>query len=256
MLRKIKTLKGYQLHAFDGKIGQVEEFYIDDHHWTVRYLVADTGHWLTGRQVLISPYALAGVNEEEQSITVELTKKQIEDSPSLDSDKPVSRQFEEQYYGFYGWPMYWGGPYMWGATPGLARDPEKQSAPAPALKAWDQHLRSTHSVTGHVMEASDGEIGHVDDFILDDETWAVRYLVIDTRDWWPGKKVLIPTQWIESVSWEKSKVFVKVSRETVKQSPPYIEETLLTREYEAGLHRHYNREGYWAEELASEKRSR
>ena len=119
MLNKAKTLKGYKLHSLDGEIGKVKEFYFDDQHWTIRYLVADTGNWLTGRQVLISPYALVAVNKEEQHIAIDLTKKQIEDSPSLNSDKPVSRQFEEAYYGYYGWPMYWGGPYMWGFIPTL-----------------------------------------------------------------------------------------------------------------------------------------
>ena len=117
MLSIAKTLKGYTLHSLDGEIGRVREFYFDDRHWTVRYLVAETGNWLTGRQVLISPYALGGVVQGEQHITVALTKKQIEGSPSLDSDKPVSRQFEEAYNQYYGWPMYWGGPYNWGVIP-------------------------------------------------------------------------------------------------------------------------------------------
>ena len=114
MLIKTKTLKGYTLDSLDGEIGKVKEFYFDDYHWTIRYLVADTGNWYTDRQVLISPHALVEVNKEKQNIAVNLTKKQIEDSPPLDSDKPVSRQFEEAYYGYYGWPMYWDGPYMWG----------------------------------------------------------------------------------------------------------------------------------------------
>jgi hypothetical protein len=113
------------LNSLDGEIGKVKEFYFDDRHWTIRYLVADTGNWLTGRQVLISPYALVAVIKEEQQITIDLTKKQIEDSPSLNSDKPVSRQFEEAYYGYYGWPMYWDGPYMWGSYPYIVRDREK-----------------------------------------------------------------------------------------------------------------------------------
>ncbi|HET9869491.1 MAG TPA: PRC-barrel domain-containing protein [bacterium] len=255
MLFKIEQLKGYQLQSFDGKIGGVKEFYFDDHHWTVRYLVADTGRWLTDRQVLISPYALAGVNGPEKTISVALTRKQIEESPSLDSDKPVSRQFEEEYHGFYGWPMYWGGPYMWGAYPGLMRDREKQAEPPPARRAWDPHLCSSRSVTGHTVQASDGEIGHVDDFILDDETWAVRYLVVDTGNWWPGKKVLVSTRWIESVGWDRSKVFVGLTRETIQQSPEYDGESLVVRDYEAELHRHYNRRGYWEEELAAQKRS-
>ena len=252
MLNKGKTLKGYTLDSLDGEIGKVNEFYFDDQYWTIRYLVADTGNWLTGGQVLISPYALGAVSRDEQHIAIDLTKKQIEDSPSLNSDKPVSRQFEEFYYGYYGWPMYWDGPYVWGSYPYIVRDHEKRrdytTAYTQAQKAWDPHLRSTYDVSGHHIQASDGEIGHVDDFIIDDETWAIRYLIIDTRNWWPGKKVLVSPQWIEHVSWEESKVFINLHRETIKQSPEYTEEFQLTRDYETGLHRHYNRKGYWVDE--------
>ncbi len=94
-------------------------------------------------------------------------------------------------------------------------------------------------------QATDGQIGHVEDFIIDDETWAIRYLIIDTQNWLPGKKVLLSPRWIESVSWDESKVFVSISRKAVEQSPEYTEESLLTREYETGLHKHYNRQGYW-----------
>jgi uncharacterized protein YrrD len=255
MLSKAKTLKGYKLNSLDGEIGKVKEFYFDDRHWTIRYLVADTGNWLTGRQVLISPYALVAVIREKQHIGIDLTKKQIEDSPSLNSDKPVSRQFEEEYYGYYGWPMYWGGPYVWGSSPYVVRDREKWKKANQGGKAWDSHLRSTHDVSGYHIQAADGEVGHVEDFIIDDETWAIRYLIIDTRNWWPGKKVLVSPQWIERVSWSESKVFVNVSRETIKQSPEYTEESLLTRDYETGLHRHYNRQGYWVDEPAAKEHS-
>jgi len=251
MLSKAKTLKGYKLDSLDGEIGKVKEFYFDDRHWTIRYLVADTGNWLTGRQVLISPYALGAVVREEQHITIDLTKKQIENSPSLNSDKPVSRQFEEAYYGYYGLPVYWGGPYMWGAYPYVVRDREKWKEFTQGEEAWDPHLRSTYDVSGHHIQALDGELGHVQDFIIDDETWAIRYLIIDTHNWWPGKKVLVSPQWIERVSWGESKVFVNLSRETIKQSPEYTEESLLTRDYEIGLHRHYNRQGYWIDELVA-----
>lgn len=256
MLVKAKSLNGYKLDSLDGEIGKVKEFYFDDHHWTIRYLVADTGNWLTGRQVLISPYALADVNKEEQYITVDLTKKQIEDSPSLNSDKPVSRQFEETYYGYYGYPMYWGGSYMWGAYPYIEREREKWRESTQGEKTWDPHLRSTHDVSGHHIQATDGEIGHVEDFIIDDETWAIRYLIIDTQNWWPGKKVLVSPLWIERVSWDESKVFVNLLREAIKQSPEYTEESLLTRDYETGLHRHYNRQGYWVDELTAKEHSR
>ena len=256
MLSKAKTLKDYKLEGLDGEIGEVKEFYFDDRYWTIRYLVADTGGWLTGKQVLISPYALGFVIKEERHITVDLTKKQIEDSPALSSDKPVSRQFEDAYYGYYGWPTYWGGPYMWGPYSYPMRDRDKWRESTQGKQTWDAHLRSTRDVSGHHVQAADGEIGHVEDFIIDDKTWAVRYLIIDTRNWWPGKKVLISPQWIERVSWDELKVFVNLPRETIKQSPEYTEELLLTRDYETGLHRHYNRQGYWVDEPAAEEDSR
>ncbi len=255
MLIKAKTLTGYTLESLDGKIGRVKEFYFDDRYWTIRYLVADTGNWLTDRQVLISPYALGAASREGARINVDLTTKQIEDSPALNSDKPVSRQFEESYYGYYGWPTYWGGSYMWGAYPYIMRDRDKRNVSAHSEEAWDPHLRSTHDVSGHHVQAPDGEIGHVEDFVIDDETWAIRYLVIDTRNWWPGKQVLVSPQWIERVSWSEAKVFVDLSRESIKQSPEYTEAALLTREYESGLHRHYHHQGYWIDEPAAQAHS-
>ena len=251
MLHKTKTLEGYKLHSLDGEIGHVQGFYFDDRHWTIRYLLADTGNWLPGRQVLISPYALVAAIEDEKHIAVDLTKKQIENSPSLNSDKPVSRQFEESYYEHYGWPTYWGGTAMWGYSPYIIRDREQWSKSSLMEKAWDPHLRSTHDVSGYFIQAADGEIGHVEDFVIDDETWAIRYLVVATRNWWPGKKVLISPQWIERVSWTESKVFIKLTREAIKQAPEFTEESLITRDYEAGLYRHYNLHSYWVEELTT-----
>jgi len=258
MLNKAKTLSGYKLADLDGETGKVKEFYFDDRHWAIRYLVADTAgsKLLMGRQVLISPYALVAVMKEEQRIAIDLTQKQIERSPSLTSDKPVSRQFEEAYHGYYGWPNYWDGPYMWGGHPNLVRDRDKWRESVMDEKAWDPHLRSTKVVTGYHIEASDGEIGHVEDFIIDDENWAIRYLIVDTRNWWTGKKVLIAPQWIERVSWSESKVFINLSRETIKQSPEYTEALLLTRDYETRLHGHYHLQGYWVDESVPRENSR
>ncbi len=251
MLSTAKTLKGYQLHALDGEIGQVKEFYFDDQHWTIRYLVAETGSWLASRQVLISPYALVSIIPEEGSIAINLTKQQIEQSPDLDTNKPVSRQFENAYYGYYGWPLYWDGPYSWGPYPYPERPREKQQEITPLEQGWDAHLRSTAAVLGHHIQALDGEVGHVTDFIVDDETWAIRYLIIDTHNWLPGKKVLVSPLWIESVSWLERKVFINLSRETIKRAPEYTEITLLNREYESGLHQHYNRAAYWVNQLVA-----
>ena len=251
MLDRAETLQGYKLESLDGEIGGINEFYFDDQHWAVRYLVAETGNWLVGRQVLISPYALMlAVMNEEHHIAIDLTRKQIEESPSLDTDKPVSRQFEEAYYEYFGWPEYWGGPNMWGAYPNIVRDREKWRNAVRGEKAWDPHLRSSRELTGYDIQATDGEIGHVEDFVIDDETWAIRYLIVDTENFWPGKKVLISPRWIERASWEEKKVFINLSREAIEHSPEYSEESLITREYEMGLHKHYNRQGYWVNDEA------
>jgi hypothetical protein len=250
MLDRARMLKGFALNSLDGEVGRIKEFYFDDHHWAVRYLVADTGSWLAERQVLISPYALGAIDRDKHHIAVNLTLRQIEDSPALGADVPVSRQFQEAYYGYFGWPTYWSGPYMWGSYPQMARAHAVRTEPDADERTWDPHLRSTHDVDGHRVEAADGAIGHVTDFIIDDDTWAIRYLVVDTRNWWPGKMVLVSPKWIERIVWNESKVVVNLSRATIKGAPEYSEGLLLNRDYEEQLHRHYDRPGYWADELA------
>jgi hypothetical protein len=250
MLIKAATLNGYKLDSLDGEIGQVDEFYFDDQHWVMRYLVVNTGNWLTGRLVLISPYALKSIDSKAQHIGIDLNKLQIEESPPLNSDKPVSRQFEEAYYGYYGWPMYWAGPFMWGYSPYIERDRQYWIACSEEKNGWDPHLRSTDDVSGYHLRATDGDIGHVEDFIIDDETWAIRYLVIATQNWWPGKKVLVSPRWIERISWDDSTVFINLPRETIRQSPEYTEDSILDRDYELRLHQHYERPAYWDDVLA------
>jgi len=253
MLTKAKTLDGYKLHGVDGEIGKVKEFYFDDQYWTIRYLVVDTGNWLVGRLVLISPYALKSVNKEKKYISINLTKQQIEKSPSHNSNKPVSRHFEEDYHGYYNWPRYWGGPYMWGSHSHIEPDLKQHKDFIIDKKSWDSHLRSTDDVSGHHIEATDGNIGHVEDFIIDDETWAIRYLIVDTQNFWPGKLVLVSPQWIERISWPEKKIFINLSCESIKESPEYTEAFLLDRDYETGLYKHYNRKSYWTKESVSEK---
>lgn len=252
MLFNSKTLESYKLTATDGEIGHVSEFYFDDEHWTIRYLVAATGNWLTGRQVLISPHSLIAANKKDHHIATKLTKAQIERSPSLETDKPVSKQFELEYHGYYGWPSYWGGPSTWGMYDMPAQDPELWGGEAQSGdQGGDHHLRSTQEVTMYDIHATDGDIGGVEDFIIDDVTWTIRYLIVDTGNWWPGKRVLISPEWIERVSWDESKVFINLTREEIKASPAYLPESLLTREYESGLFKHYGRDGYWSH-LATE----
>lgn len=253
MLYKTTTLTNFKLNSLEGEIGKVKEFYFDDRYWTIRYLVADTGTWLTGRQVLISPYALGAVDQQEHNIAIQLTKKRIEEGPSLDNDKPVSRQFEVEFHGYYEFPMYWEGPYRWGFEPYVLRDRDERSEPYSVDHAWDPNLFSTHDVIGHRVQASDHEIGHIEDFIIDDETWAIRYLVINTMNWLPGKRVLISPKWIERVSWTEMKVFVNLLKETIKEAPEYDDNVPITREYEDKLYQHYNYKGYWVDESDDEK---
>lgn len=250
MLDTATSLLRYKLSSRDGDVGPVSEFYFDDRHWVIRYLVADTGHWMAGRQVLISPYALETVSRERHRIVLGLTRRQIEDGPSLRLNESVSPQFEEAYYGFHGWPQYWRGPYSWGCSPHVERDRKRWHAATAEEQSWERHLRNTGEVRGCYIQATDGELGHVDDFVIDEDTWAIRYLIINAQSWCPGKRVLMSPQWIQRVSWGASEMFVDLPRVAIKQSPEYSDRLLLSRDYEDRLHHHYDRRGYWADESA------
>jgi hypothetical protein len=249
MLTKARDIEGFKLNSLDGEFGKVKDFYFDDQYWTIRYLVAETGTWLPGREVLISPYAVTGVNWVEKSVGVRLTKEKIKGSPSPDSDRPISRQFEGSYYAYYSWPGYWGGPYNWGASPYISYAGNGAVSGGGAdEEKFDHHLRSARVVTGYRVKASDGAIGHIEDFIVDDKTWAIRYLVIDTRNWLSGRRVLVSPRWIETISWADASVSFNVPRETIGRAPEYNSDSSLTRDYEADLHGYYDRRGYWVEE--------
>ena len=211
MLRNFHTLTGCALAATDGEIGKVREMYFDDANWTMRYLVVTAGSWLTGRDVLIAPRALGEVDAQSGIIAVRLTQEQIRNAPSIDSDQPVSRHFEQQYFQHYGWDPYWampGGagmmlvPSALAPAPAFAPPPESAEDHLPE-PAGDPHLRSSQEVRKYEIRAQDGELGHVSDFVLDDADWRIRYLVIATRNWLPGKHVLLAPEWIESISFSK-----------------------------------------------------
>lgn len=248
MLNNVNTLKGYTLAGLDGEIGSVKEFYFDDKYWGIRYLVADTGNWLVGKKVLISPYVLGETKGVQRQLAIRLTKKQIEESPSLESDKPVSRQYEKDFYGYYDLPIYWGGPYIWGAYPYFERDYRKSEPEHVESESWDPNLRSTQEIMGYEIHATDGELGHVDDFLIDVDAWAIRYLIVDMGHWWPGKKILISPEWIESFDVTDKKVIVSLSEAAIKESPAYTDDTVVDRAYEELLHDYYKRKGYWHEE--------
>lgn len=253
MLRNVKELSGYSVHAKDGVMGEVDDLYFDDEAWAIRYLVVDTGRWLSGRKVLIPPAAIGRPDWLGQTLSVSLTKAQVEGCPPIDTRKPVSRQHEAEYSKYFGYPYYWGAGDLWGpgAYPGaLALEIEVAEAakgrPAAAMQnPDDSHLRSCRAVTGYHIHASDGDIGHVDDFLVDDHTWAIRYLIVDTSNWWGGHQVLVAPQWIDAVSWSESKVTVPMTRESVKHAPAYASAAQLDRQQEQGIYEHYGHAGYW-----------
>lgn len=225
MQRSINELIGYRVGATDGEIGKVEEFYFDDLSWKIRYLIVKTGNWLSGRSVLISPDAAVSGSWGPGTFPVRLTKEQVRDSPDIDTDKPVSRRQEIELYGHYGWQSYWGSGFFAGgfanisdASPIIDEKIIHESANSDPHNENDPHLRSTQRITGYHIHASDGDIGHVNDFILDDQTWQISYIVVDTHNWIGGKKVLIAPQHIKEVQWENSKVMVDISVDSIQQS--------------------------------------
>lgn len=261
VLRRTSELIGYTIHATDGDIGSVSRILFDDHRWTVRYVVVDTGRWLPGRKVLISPISIRQASWSTRRLDVALTRERVKNSPDIDTDRPVSRQQELAYFGYYGYPYYWGGAGQWGASMyptavaegQVARQTDLDESLRREQSARDSHLRDTAAVRGYHIRAMDGEIGHVDDFLVDDQTWTIRYLVVDTSDWIGGRRVLISPEWVAAVSWPEATVHLAMSREAVKNSPEY-DDSRLNREYEQRLYAHYGRRGYWAEERSQPSR--
>ena len=254
MLNSVSHLTDSTVTATDGGIGHVNAAFFDDHQWTIRYLVVDAGTWLTGRQVLISPYAVKQPLGSVMNIDVSLTREQVKNSPDVDTHQPVSRQHERETLRHYAYPEYWDGGALWamGAYPMVPLTPTAEELAINRamlerdFRAADVHLRSSLKVAGYNIQALDDSIGHVKDFIFDDETWAIRYLLVDTHNWWPGgSKVLIATQWIDRIDWATRMVHVKLTREQVKNSPAYEEAAPVRRDYEKQLHAAYDRQGYW-----------
>jgi hypothetical protein len=225
MEQNIKELYGTELAASDGDIGHVKDFYFDDKNWVVRYLVADTGSWLIGRLVLLTPHSFGKFTHSEKTLQktlqIKLRKMQIESSPSIDTHLPVSRQYEIEYYGYYGWSPYWDGGGMWG----IGNYPMVLPLLKDELKAHekhkhreDKHLRSTLAVTGYHIQSVDSEIGHVSGFLVDDKSWAITELVIETGHWYSGKEILISPNKVERISYDESKVFVTLTKADIQQT--------------------------------------
>jgi len=248
MLRSLKDLERYTVSASDGDIGHVVNFLLDDERWIVRYLVVETGGFSERREVLISPISFRQVEWSTRQFHLALTKERVQKSPGVEVNKPVSRQYEWDYSRYYEYPPYWAQTGLWGmgAYPRFLAATRWTNQPIEcSTKPFDVHLRSASEVRGYHVQGSDEEIGHVEDFIVDDETWEVRYLVVNTNNWWFGKKVLVAPHWASRVSWTEGNVYVDLPRQTIKSSPEWNAAAPINREYEVRLYDYFGRPAYW-----------
>lgn len=258
MLRRMKDMEGYCISATDGIVGHVKDYYFDDETWVIRYLVVETGAWLSSRKVLISPAAINSPDWSERIIPAAITQEQVRNSPDIDTDKPVSCQHEIQYLEHYRYPRYWTGleaggtgTYPNAMHSGLGSDwsaelyrealDKQNRAKAGLQQNEDPHLRSGKTVMRYHVHATDGDIGHVQGILIEERTWAIHYLIVNTSNWWLGHEVLMAPDWISRVNWADSKVTVDVTRQAIKDAPPYDPAVSLDREHAARIHRHYGR---------------
>ncbi len=256
MIRSMKNMKGFSIKAIDGKIGEIEDFLFDDENWIARYLVIDTGDWLMDRLVLVSPSSIKKIDLENETVEVTLDKQQIEDSPKIESDKPVSRQHEHELANYYNWPNYWisaGGAFLEGPIvvpqpnpTAIEKEIGEMNKKQKGEDKYNPHLRSINEVLGYNIHAKDGEFGHVEDFMADEENWNIKYLLIDSRNWFPGgRKVLILLRWIEKIVWSESRLYVSLKKKDVENSPDYDYSKPINREIENKLHDYYKKDKYW-----------
>jgi len=247
MIWNASAINKYAVEATDGPIGIVSDFLFDDAHWKVRWLVVDTGKWLTGRRVIVPTHVLDHPDPAKQSVPVKLTQQQVEDSPGVGLDRPTSRETEASTYEHYGLSPYWGAGYLggyraqWGSTPfpvSGGEDRNREIADAERDK-YNPSLRSFELLSGYHIESRDGDIGHVEDFLVDDSDWSIVFLVIDTRNWWPGKRVLISPRSVLEVDWQERMVTLDADRQKVKDSPSYEPSAIIDQAFVRQFHSHY-----------------
>lgn len=255
MLRNAEALYELELHARDGVIGRVKDFFFDDHCWIIRYVVVETGSWLNSRKVLIAMSVVKNADWERGLLNVDLTHEQVRDSPNIDTNSPVVREQERGLHEYYGWPAYWAGadatggmvpgvgvsgmiPGM-GTSLGLSVSPGLDLGGTRTAPEGDPNMRSGRAVCGYHIEAIDGSIGHVENYLFNDHAWTLDHVVIDTKNWLPGKKVIISTEWIREVVWSDSRVHVGLGRETIRNAPEFDGNTPVSDDYANNLRRHY-----------------
>ncbi|MBF0288714.1 MAG: PRC-barrel domain-containing protein [SAR324 cluster bacterium] len=233
--RKLAKLSGYHLHTLDGEMGKLKQIYFDDHHWTARYFVVDSARSSIGHDVLVNPSEIKDIDDANEYFELNQTREQINHSPPPDTVLPVSHHHEQEYSHYYGWMPDWTADPIFGAP--LIHPPVSEED----VNTPEQQLRSSNEVIGYRIQAEDGEIGHVEDFIVEDPDWKIRYLEINTGNWLPGKKVLIAPTWIRQVSWTDKQVTINLTREAVHSAPTYDPSKLITRDYQLTLYKYYGK---------------
>jgi hypothetical protein len=238
VLHLAQKIRGAAVHAIDGEIGTLEDFYFEEDRWAIRYLLVDTGKWLNGRRVLLSPMSVRG-EWDVTNIPLQLTRDQVRNSPRFDPQTSLSHETETKVLGYYGYPYYWGDEGVWGSfdNPGaLLTAPPSDAAPphsdSRAIDPESRHLRSVNTSTGYHLHAIDGDIGHVDDFLIGEESWRIRYLLVDTSNWIGGRSVLVSSEAVDGVDLQHERLRVGVTRDVIEHSPAFesIEAALDTRE--------------------------
>lgn len=248
MLIRFSSLRNMTLASRDGDVGRVRDLLFDDRTWTVRYLEVNTSRWLLGRRVLISPAAALAPDMDGERLPVRLDKADIENAPDIAEDEPVSRRYEEAFSRHFGYSHYWAGTALWGSGPFPGDMMRPATAPTPETALGDDaqtlevntHLRSAVEVKGYRIRALDGDIGAVDDFVIDTETWNIVLFGLDTRRWLPGRKVLMPVAWSSDISWVDRRVAVDVSVDAIRGAPEIDDP--IRPEAVTEFYRHFGRE--------------
>lgn len=258
MLMTMKELRGFGIEATDGEVGHIEELYFDQDTWDVRYIVVAVGNWFNRQHVLLVPSTFLSIDRESETAAASLTREQVKASPNIDLHKPISRAIEASLHDHYEWQPYWlanslgtlsAEPHLSAATPPTpiitSENQEEVEKRAGLHEESHSNLRSTKEVTGYAIAATDGNLGHVDTFYIDVENWKIRYVIVDTRDWLPGKKVIVSPMWVSAIDWNESTMSLSLAQEAIKESPEYEPNAPLKRGYEERLFEYYDRMPYW-----------
>ncbi len=239
MVRSANAIRGEIISATDGEIGKVDDLLFDVESWNLRYFVVNTGTWLPGRKVLISPAACS--RPDWLRLPVKLTREEVRHSPDISSVEDITRSQEADLVKHFGWPVYWAGSANIGAT----QLPEEPPEPEPSERKKRRYLQSERGMKQFRVEAVDGEIGRVEDMILDDETWMMRYFVVNTAGLLRGKKVLAAVGWTDRLDSDGNVLSVSINREQFSHSPEYDPLAPVNRQYEERLYDFYGRPRYW-----------